>query len=242
MSITEQSSFPFDYWVVDDFLLEEEALALSEEFPDYDAPMWVNYSSALENKRLCNDWGQFAPATYKFFTTILSESATEAFGKMSGIDGLRPDIGLHGGGWHIHQRGGKLNVHLDYSIHPKLDLQRRLNLILYLTPNWDSGWGGGLELWSHNGTTNKPLKKEKYVECKFNRAVIFRTDQHSWHGLPAPIQCPEGIVRKSLAAYYVSPPDEKVDPRNRALFAASESQEGDASVEELIKLRQALQD
>jgi hypothetical protein len=34
---------------------------------------------------------------------------------------LVADLGLHGGGLHSHARGGKLNVHLDYDIHPKLD-------------------------------------------------------------------------------------------------------------------------
>ena len=42
------------------------------------------------------------------------------------------DPGLHGGGWHIHSNKGNLNPHLDYSIHPKMDIQRRLNLIVYL--------------------------------------------------------------------------------------------------------------
>jgi glutamyl-tRNA synthetase len=32
---------------------------------------------------------------------------------------------LHGGGLHCHKAGGKLNTHLDYSLHPKLNLQRK---------------------------------------------------------------------------------------------------------------------
>jgi Rps23 Pro-64 3,4-dihydroxylase Tpa1-like proline 4-hydroxylase len=51
------------------------------------------------------------------------------------------------GGLHTHARGGKLNVHLDYDIHPKLELQRYLNLIIYLTPGWKPEWGGGLGMW-----------------------------------------------------------------------------------------------
>ena len=58
--------------------------------------------------------------------------------------------GLHGGGWHLHARGGKLNVHLDYSVHPKLHLERRLNLIVYLAQGWDPAWGGALGLWTHD--------------------------------------------------------------------------------------------
>ena len=40
---------------------------------------------------------------------------------------------------------------------------------------------------------------------KFNRAVIFQTNEISWHGVPDKIMCPEGTLRKSFAYYYISP-------------------------------------
>ena len=40
---------------------------------------------------------------------------------------------------------------------------------------------------------------------KFNSAIIFKTDEMTWHGLPEKIMCPKGIFRKSLAYYYISP-------------------------------------
>ena len=40
---------------------------------------------------------------------------------------------------------------------------------------------------------------------KFNSAIIFKTDEITWHGLPEKIMCPEGVYRKSLAYYYISP-------------------------------------
>ena len=50
----------------------------------------------------------------------------------------------------MSSRGGKLNIHKDYSIHPRVDppKQRKLNLIVYLTEDWNPEWGGALELWS----------------------------------------------------------------------------------------------
>ena len=73
--------------------------------------------------------------------------------KITGIKKLYPDVGLHGGGLHIHGNGDKLNIHLDYSIHPKLKLQRKLNLIIYLGEGWDASWGGELHLSSMAETT-----------------------------------------------------------------------------------------
>jgi hypothetical protein len=34
------------------------------------------------------------------------------------------------------------------------------------------------------------------------RCVIFKTDADSFHGSPAPLACPEGVTRKSIALYY----------------------------------------
>ncbi len=128
-----------------------------------------------------------------------------------------------------------MNIHLDYSIHPKMDLQRKLNLIVYLTEDWDTSWGGGLELWSHNSETNLPLKKEVTVDNKFNRAILFDTTQNSWHGLPQPITCPEGTYRKSIAVYYMANLPENVNPRKRALYAPTKDQEIDSEVLDFIK-------
>jgi hypothetical protein len=36
----------------------------------------------------------------------------------------------------------------------------------------------------------------------FNEALIFRTDEISYHGFPEPLSCPTGEARKSLALYY----------------------------------------
>ena len=42
-----------------------------------------------------------------------------------------------------------------------------------------------------------------------NRAVIFTTDETSFHGHPDPMRCPEGIARRSMALYYFSA---EIDP------------------------------
>ena len=230
-------SFPYDHLVIDNFFPIDKARKLSQEFPEYDSNLWYQYKNPLENKKSSNNWWDFPPETYKTFCFLNSCEFLNTLREKTGIQKLYPDIGLHGGGWHIHGRGGKLNIHLDYSIHPKSGLQRKLNLIVYLTEGWDSEWGGGLELWSHNPDKKLPLRREKTIHNVFNRAILFDTTQNSWHGLPQPLSCPEGVYRKSLAVYYMTDPPDKVDPRQRALYAPTEEQSDDKEVLDFIQQR-----
>ena len=230
-------SFPFYYQVIDIFFNQEQAKTISKEFPDYNSDVWYCYNNPLENKRTCNNWYQFGPETYKTLTMLNSKEFIRQLQKITGIPKLYPDIGLHGGGLHIHGTGGKLNIHLDYSIHPKLKLHRKLNLIIYLEEDWNPEWGGNLEFWSHDKEKNKPDKKYVKIDNVFNRAVLFDTTQNSWHGFPDPLTCPEGKYRKSLAVYYLTDPPEGTDPRPRALYSPTKEQENNPEILKLIEER-----
>lgn len=231
-----KSAQPFSYIVIDNFFTEEIAEQLYAEFPEYSSQMWHVYDNAIENKKTCNDWNKFPSTTYRVFSYL---NSAEFVSKLSLIvDGkLYSDPGLHGGGWHMHGRGGKLNVHLDYDIHPKLNLQRRLNLIVYMSKEWDSSWGGGLELWDHDSETNQPKSCVAKIENKFNRAVLFDTTQNSWHGLPDELNCPSSEYRRSFATYYLHEPFDNATDRKKALFAPHKDQKSDSRVLDLIKKR-----
>lgn len=137
----------------------------------------------------------------------------------------------------MHPDGGKLNPHLDYNIHPKLGLQRRINLILYLSQDWQSEFGGHFGLWSNDPVSSRPLRLEKEVEIKFNRAVIFDTTYQSWHGLSRQVSSGGTNVRKSLAIYYLCDPPANTENRQRALYAPTEDQISNPDIEELIRKR-----
>lgn len=233
-------NYPFYHKIIDNFLDENLAKKISREFPDYSSSCWFEYNNPLENKKSCNNWYFFSPETYKIFDYLNSEEFISKIQEITGIKKLYPDIGLHGGGLHIHGRGGKLNIHLDYSIHPKLKLQRKLNLILYLSENWNCAWGGGLEFWSHDYDKNRPKEKIKTVENIFNRVVLFDTTQNSWHGFADPLTCPIGTYRKSIAVYYLTDPSEETDSRPRALYAPTKEQENDENILNLIQERAKL--
>lgn len=90
--------------------------------------------------------------------------------------------------------GGILAPHTDFHIYDKADLYRRINLILYLCPDWTKGDGGCLELHDSSGTPRRT------VVPAWGRAVVFRTDDRSIHGFPTPVA--ERKIRRSIALYY----------------------------------------
>ena len=68
----EKFSEPYTHYVIDNFLNEELALKLSNEFMDYESPNWFVYNSDLEIKKACNNWFCFPGETYKFFQFLNS--------------------------------------------------------------------------------------------------------------------------------------------------------------------------
>jgi hypothetical protein len=228
---------PFDHCVVSDFFETDAALALASEFPPNDSPKWFSYKNAIEDKKALNDWNAFPALTYQAFTAFYSDRMIARLEELLKTKVFR-DYGLHGGGWHMHGPGGNLNPHLDYSIHPKMQKERKLNIIVYLGEAMKAEYGGHLGLWrDENG---QPGELVAEVEPRFNSAILFDTTQKSWHGMSRGLTQPEGIYRKSLAVYYMREPAPDAPDRGRALFAPREAQKGDESVEELIRKRSSV--
>jgi Rps23 Pro-64 3,4-dihydroxylase Tpa1-like proline 4-hydroxylase len=204
------SAFPFPHVVIENFFDEQTARGISGEFgePNED---WHEYKNPLERK--------FAKNTGlgDHTTAMLNHMQSPEFvGMMSSISGIRDltsDPYLHGAGIHAYPPGGKLDMHLDYSVHPISGMERRLNLLVFLTEDWTEDCGGDLILTTDIHASDDMLKK---VSPRWNTAVLFRTTDDSIHGLPQPTTTSK--FRKSLAIYYVSPPREGITQREKAQF------------------------
>lgn len=240
--LTYVGAQPFDHCVVDGFFSDSVARELAREFIDYDSSAWFVYDNPIEHKLALNDWNKYPGLTYRALTYLCSPSFVDAL-----ADSLRlrlyADPGLHGGGWHMHGNGGNLNPHLDYHLHPKLQLVRKLNLIVYLAPELiPSEHGGHLGLWAHDAAANRPGELVTEIEPIFNRAVLFDTTQNSWHGMSRTLSVPNGVYRKSLAIYYLTDATAAdFSMRQRAMFAPRESQRGSEEVERIISARMGVE-
>lgn len=194
-----QSAHPYPHIAIDDFLNPVELQKCVDEFDQLNnSDGWINYVHFNEKKRGLNK-AELLPTQIK--RTIDALSTPEFLAQLSeltGIPNLQKDDQLEGGGIHQSTRGGFLNMHADFTVHPHhRHWQRRINLLVYLNPGWKEEWGGKLELW------DKEMKGcVESVLPVFNRCVIFNTDHDSYHGHPEPMSCPEGTFRRSIALYY----------------------------------------
>ena len=149
-----------------------------------------------------------APITHAILHYFSSDDMLSVLSKITGIQNLQADKKYWlGGGIHKITNGGKLSVHADFNLNWMTNKFRRINLLLYLNPEWKDEYNGHLELW-HRDMSSCAGK----IAPIFNRAVIFNTDRTSYHGHPTPLNTPENVARYSIALYYYTdepPPDDE---------------------------------
>jgi hypothetical protein len=193
-----QESQPYPHVHLKDFLDPGVAGEMATEFPGLATDAWTRYKHPNENKVGLAKRSLFPARLGEVVDELNSPAFVHWLSELTGIPLLRSDEMLEGGGLHQSGRGGFLNVHTDFSNHHyHKNWRRRVNLILYLNPEWDEQWGGALELWDRE--MRRCVVK---IPPLFNDALIFRTDEISYHGFPEPLRCPQDKSRKSLALYY----------------------------------------
>lgn len=205
-----QSAKPYPYIVIDQFLEEWAAKKALEQFPKVQDEGWIHYLHVNEKKHGLNKMELLPPFLQKIISGLNHPDVVQYISELTGIPGLLADEMLEGGGLHQSSRGGYLNVHADFTVHPhKRNWRRRVNLLIYFNEDWLEEYRGHLELWARDMSAC-----QQRIAPIFNRCVIFNTDEDSYHGLPDPIQCPEDQTRKSIALYYFT--EEKDLPTKRA--------------------------
>lgn len=237
---------PFPFWtarVAD----QRQARRWAGEFPDppgelqenacriYGEQEWIGYASPMERK-WASQPGLSLPEEIRLVLESLNAPAfIGSLERLTGIGGLIPDPYFAGAGLHVIPPGGFLWMHADFPrrgvlpfLHPQYPnpevtpLYRRLNVIIYLTPDWrareDGGWlelrGGDRSILGHPVMSRGRVR----VAPSFGRVVIMRTGPCDYHGLPDPTTTDRH--RRSLAAYYYTrePPPVVESIFRRALF------------------------
>lgn len=200
----------FPHIAIENFLDPEFLGAALDVFPSPENMMY-HYDSVFEKDKYTSDLanmvaeGEVPDAVMRVMQFMSSPPALGFFEAMSGIEGLIPDPYFHGAGMHQTMPGGYLDVHIDFNRASRLKLYRRLNVIIYLSRDWEEEWGGHLELWTghERGDGLHELDDQvARIAPVFNTIGVFATSERSYHGQPHPLTCPPGQTRKSLALYY----------------------------------------
>src|SRR3984885_300562 len=189
---------PFPHIYFDTFLPPAVADLALATFPDPDKIDWLRHRGLDQHKKLAFDNAEFLPSPLRDILFFLNSRPMLLFlEKLTDIPDIFGDPYYNGGGLHQIKPGGSLEVHADYSYHPKLKVNRRINVLVYLNKDWKEEYGGHFQLWNRELT-----QAEAKILPIFNRCAIFSTTSYSYHGHPTPLACPPDRTRKSMATYY----------------------------------------
>ena len=207
---------PFPHIVIDNFLPPSILNGVIDDFRNHNDWGWDNsqYSQQHQVKKFFSPWNENGSNTLPINTKLIlnylnSPETISMLEKLTGINGLIADPTLLGGGMHKIDSGGKLSIHADSRKHAVTGNYRRINLLVYLNKNWNSEWGGSLQLWNNDMTT-----MVQDIQPFFNRVVIFNTGGDTYHGHPHALNTPEGVSRISLALYYYTKENPDTDENN----------------------------
>ncbi len=212
---------PFRHVVIDDLLAPAFAAALEESFPSFDETLALNEDGHVGGKAVHEKPESLGGAWAQLHDLVRGDAFRTLVGRITGIDDLTFDPWYFGGGTHENRHGQDLDPHVDFNYHPITRQHRRLNLIVYLERDWLPEWGGNLDL---HRNPRLPLEQDEIVRVPvgFNRAVIFETTEHSWHGFER-IDLPEEErhrSRRSFAIYYYTEarPTEETAPPHSTIY------------------------
>jgi Rps23 Pro-64 3,4-dihydroxylase Tpa1-like proline 4-hydroxylase len=192
------------HFVLDNLFDTEVCQDIYNAFPK-DGDGFFSRESFREKKRTSADLNAYNKILTDVTYAFQDQRVVDLIADLVGFSNIEPDPKLYAGGLSMMFPSDFLNPHLDNSHDASRQRFRRLNLLYYVSPDWELENGGNFELW------NKELTIPKVLIAKSNRLVVMETNKTSWHSVsPVTIDRP----RCCVSNYYFS----KISPDSADYF------------------------
>jgi Rps23 Pro-64 3,4-dihydroxylase Tpa1-like proline 4-hydroxylase len=181
--------------IIDNLLPESLLYKIYDAFPNKEE---LEYRKDIrEFKYTSSQMDRYHPMIEEVIYAFQYPQVVELIAAITGVTELIPDEKLYAGGISLMNKGCYLHPHIDNSHDQDKKNYRVLNLLYYISPNWEERDGGNLELWDR-GIKQQP----RVIISKFNRLVIMATDRKSIHSVNK-VQVNKS--RCCISNYYFSP-------------------------------------
>jgi Rps23 Pro-64 3,4-dihydroxylase Tpa1-like proline 4-hydroxylase len=183
------------YFYIDNLLPPQLADEIANRFP-----LESNFSfkkNIRERKYVSAQMNHHNELIEEVLFAFQEDNVVNIVAEICGLKSVKTDDNLYAGGISLMKYQNYLRPHLDNSHDKNRNEWRVLNLLYYVTPNWQSEDGGSLELWNR-GLDNLP----KIIPSYFNRLVVMQTDETSWHSVSEITS--KDKSRKCISNYYFS--------------------------------------
>jgi Rps23 Pro-64 3,4-dihydroxylase Tpa1-like proline 4-hydroxylase len=185
----------------------ELALEVFQRFPTPDKMMLKR--SLKEHKHVAAQMDVYDPLLEEAVYAFQDKRIVQLVSEITGIRALEPDVDLYAGGISAMSQGAYLRPHLDNSHDKDRERYRVINLLYYVSPDWQEEYGGCLQLWDDG-----PRGTPRTIPSFFNSLVVMATNKHSWHSVNEVLH--DG-TRCCVSNYYFS----KLSPADADYFHAT---------------------
>ena len=175
-----KSAKPFPHIILDNFLDEFFFQNLNVDKIKTNKQKGLLFNTEIETNKWTSKNVELDEDISKIVNELYTTDFIKNLGNLSKIKDLfSTNVGNTAlANYHEMYESGFLGTHVDHSSEPNTGLPHVLNIILYLSKNWDKSWGGSTMLANKNGT-----KIEKTIDYIPNRAVIFLHTPFTFHGV-----------------------------------------------------------
>lgn len=203
---------PVPYLVIDGFLPEKILKQVQKEITLIPETFWSEFTRNGSYMKECKSFIN-APTLQTVVHALNSGQFLDWLEAITGKTKIISDPHLIGAGLSESYRGCSLKLHTDFNWNDELNLNRTMSLILYLNPEWDATWGGGLDFYSFD-------RKQKITSILPlpNRLLIWDYHDGFIHGYPDDLDCPESVSRLNLRLFYYHSNAEPISTPHRSLY------------------------